>query len=198
LNEQIQQVQEWASVIGPNVYLQALAIALAFIVVGKIADWLLSRAIGRIVRRSKTDVDDRLIALLHRPIFISFVLIGLALATQRIDLPEAAEYLTLGILKTIAVIVWYNLFRHLTALIVQVAQRRRSSKLTQTSMLPLAQNVVKVVLFALTVYFLFLAWDIDVTAWVASAGIVGLALSFAARDTLSNLFAGVSIVMDAP
>ncbi len=36
------------------------------------------------------------------------------------------------------------------------------------------------------------------TAWVASAGIVGLALSFAAKDTLSNLFAGVSIIMDAP
>ena len=33
---------------------------------------------------------------------------------------------------------------------------------------------------------------------VIGAGIVGLALSFAARDTLSNLFAGVSIVADAP
>ena len=33
---------------------------------------------------------------------------------------------------------------------------------------------------------------------VVGAGIVGLALSFAARDTLSNLFAGVSIIMDAP
>jgi small-conductance mechanosensitive channel len=65
-------------------------------------------------------------------------------------------------------------------------------------MLALIQNVAKVVLFALAIYFIFLAWDINVTAWVASAGIVGLALSFAARDTLSNLFAGVSIVMDAP
>jgi small-conductance mechanosensitive channel len=33
---------------------------------------------------------------------------------------------------------------------------------------------------------------------VASAGIVGLALSFAAKDTLSNLFAGVSIAADSP
>lgn len=198
MNEFVQRMQDWASIIGPNIYLQSLAIALAFIIVGKIADWLLSRAIGRLVRRSKSDFDDRLIALLHRPIFITFVLIGLALATKRLGLPEAVEYLTLGALKTIAVIVWFNLFRHLTTLIVSAVQRRRASKLSQTGMLSLAQNVTKVVLFALTVYFLFLAWDIDVTAWLASAGIVGLALSFAARDTLSNLFAGVSIAMDAP
>ena len=194
----MQRVQDWASVLGPNVYLQALAIALAFIVAGKIADWILSRAIGRFVRHSKTDFDDRLVALIHRPIFISFVLIGLGLATRRLGLPEAAQFLTLGALKTIAIVVWYNLFRHLTSLIVQALQRRRSSRLAQTGMLSLAQNVAKVFLFALTVYFLFLAWDIDVTAWLASAGIVGLALSFAARDTLSNLFAGVSIAMDAP
>jgi small-conductance mechanosensitive channel len=65
-------------------------------------------------------------------------------------------------------------------------------------MLSLIHNVMKVMLVALAIYFIFLAWKIDVTAWLASAGIVGLALSFAAKDTLSNLFAGVSIIMDAP
>jgi len=198
VNELIQQVQSLAELIGPNVYLQALVIAVGFIALGKFADWLLSRMIGRFAQRSQTDIDDRLIDLVHRPIFLSFVLLGLALATLRIKLPDAAEFLTLGILKTIAVIVWYNMLRHLTALLVQVARRRRNSKIVQTGMLALIQNVVKVVLFALAVYFLFLAWNINVTAWVASAGIVGLALSFAAKDTLSNLFAGVSIVMDAP
>jgi small-conductance mechanosensitive channel len=57
---------------------------------------------------------------------------------------------------------------------------------------------MKIILVALTGYFIFVAWNINVTAWLASAGIVGLALSFAAKDTLSNLFAGVSIIMDAP
>jgi len=198
MNELIQQVRTLAELIGPNAYLQALVIAAGFIALGKIADWLLSRMIGRFAKRSQTDIDDRLIDLVHRPIFLSFVLLGLGLATQRIELPGAAEFFTLGILKTIAVLVWYNMLRHLTALVVQVTKRRRNSKIVQTGMLALIQNVAKVVLFTVAVYFLFLAWYIDVTAVVASAGIVGLALSFAAKDTLSNLFAGVSIVMDAP
>ena len=36
------------------------------------------------------------------------------------------------------------------------------------------------------------------TAWVASAGIVGIAVGFAAKDTLANLFAGIFILMDTP
>ena len=184
--------------LGPNPYVQAGFIAIVFIAVGKIADWLLSRMAGRVARRSSTEVDDKLVALLHRPIFISFVLLGLWLATQRIGLPAAPEFITLGLLKTIAIAVWYNLSRKLLVLFVQTAERRRSSKFVQTGMLQLMQNAVKVALLALAVYFVFLAWKINLTAWLASAGIVGLALSFAAKDTLSNLFAGVSIVADAP
>ncbi len=194
----IEQVQRLAELIGPNAYLQALAIALVFILVGKIADWIVSRTLGKIASRSKTDVDDRLVELVDRPIFLSLILLGISLGTQRLGLPGPPEFITLGALKTIAVVIWYNMLRQLTDVLVETARRNRSSKLVQTGMLALIQNVVKIVLFALAVYFVFLAWDINVTAWVASAGIVGLALSFAAKDTLSNLFAGVSIIMDAP
>jgi len=198
LDKAINQVKQLAELIGPNVYLQALVIAIVFILAGKVADWILSRALGKIANRSKTDVDDRIINLAHQPIFMSFVLVGLGLATQRLELSAPPTFITLGILKTFAIVIWYNMLRQLTDVLVQTARRNRSIKLVQTGMLALIQNVAKVVLFALAVYFIFLAWDINVTAWVASAGIVGLALSFAARDTLSNLFAGVSIVMDAP
>ncbi len=198
MDDPIQQVQQWAELIGPNIYLQAAAIAIMFIVIGKIADWIFSRMLGRVVARSSTDVDDKLVELIHRPVFVSFVLVGLGLATQRIGMSSGPEYLTLGVLKTIAIVVWYNMLRNLTTLIVKIVSQRKSSKIVQTGMVQLLQNVAQVVLFALTVYFVFLAWNIDVTAWLASAGIVGLALSFAAKDTLSNLFAGVSIVMDAP
>lgn len=198
MNDIINQIQQMAEIIGPNVYLQALAIALIFIVIGKIADWIFSRIANRVAARSDTDIDDKLVELVHQPVFISFVLIGLGLATQRIGMTAMPEFLTLGTLKTIAIIIWYSMLRSLTNLVVQSASRRRGSKLVQTGMVQLLQNVTHVILFALTAYFIFLAWHIDVTAWLASAGIVGLALSFAAKDTLSNLFAGVSIVMDAP
>ena len=198
LTDLISRVQQLAELIGPNVYLQAAIIAVTFLVAGKIADWIISGIIGRFARQSSNDFDDQIVDLVHRPVFMSFVLLGLSLGTRRIGLPEITTFITVGILKTIAIFVWYSTFMQLMALVVRAFSRTRDRKIVQTGMLSLLHNVMKVVVVALTIYFLFIAWKIDVTAWLASAGIVGLALSFAAKDTLSNLFAGVSIVMDAP
>jgi small-conductance mechanosensitive channel len=198
LTDLIARVQQLAELIGPNVYLQAIIIAITFMIAGKIADWVISRIIGRFARKSSNDFDNQIVDLVHRPIFMSLVLMGLSLATRRIGLPEVTTFITIGILKTMAIFVWYSTLMQLMALVVRVFTKSKDRQIVQTGMLSLLHNVMKIVLVALTVYFLFLAWKIDVTAWLASAGIVGLALSFAAKDTLSNLFAGVSIVMDAP
>ena len=197
-DEIILQVQKLAELIGPNVQLQALIITVLFIIIGKIADAIISGVIGRFARQSSNNFDDKLVDVIHRPIFLSFVLLGLSLATRRLQLPDAPTFITIGIIKTIAIFVWYSTIMGLMGIIAGALSQSRDRKIVQTGMLSLLHNVLKVVAVALTVYFLFLAWNIDVTAWLASAGIVGLALSFAAKDTLSNLFAGVSIIMDAP
>jgi len=62
----------------------------------------------------------------------------------------------------------------------------------------LFSNLCTIFVVALALYFVLLAWNINVTAWMASAGILGLAISFAAKDTLANLFAGVFILADSP
>jgi small-conductance mechanosensitive channel len=198
LNDLTDRVQQLAELIGPNIYLQAAIIAAVFIIVGKIADLVISGVVGRIAERSSNDFDDSLIDLVHRPIFVTSVIIGLALATKRLDMPELPTRITVNLLKTIAIFIWFGAFNSLNKLVVGALRKSTQSQIVQSGMLTLLHNIMKVVLFALAGYFFFLAWDIDVTAWLASAGIVGLALSFAAKDTLSNLFAGVSIVMDAP
>jgi MscS family membrane protein len=198
LQDLLLQIERWSELLGPNKIVQATAIAVAFIIVGKIADLLLCNTLAKIASKSNTEIDDTLIVLLHRPIFLSFVLVGLSLATQHVGMLESPEFLTLGVLKTIAIVVWYGFLRRFASLVLAALARSGASKILQASMVPLVDNTIKVVLAALATYFIFLAWNIDVTAWLASAGIVGLALSFAAKDTLSNLFAGVSIVADAP
>lgn len=198
MTDLIARIQQLSEIVGPNVFLQAAIIAVVFIVIGKIADWIISAIIGRIARRSVNEYDDQFVALVHRPVFLSFVVLGLALATRRIGMSPPPEFITIGILKTIVIFVWYNTLSNVMNLLVKVLSGTKDSKIVQTGMLSLLHNVMKIIAVALTGYFLFLAWDINVTAWLASAGIVGLALSFAAKDTLSNLFAGVSIIIDAP
>ncbi len=198
MQETIDRIQSWAEIFGPNVYLQAAVIVLASVLVGKIANLIVTSFIGRLAQRSSTPFDDELVAILHRPVFLSFVLAGLGMANMRLELPPGPHFVTTALLKTIATFIWLTFFLRFVRIVIRSLGTRAGSKMLQARMLPLIENVAQITVFALGVYFLFLAWNIDVTAWLASAGIVGLALSFAARDTLANLFAGVSILLDAP
>ncbi len=198
MNDLIAKVQQLAELIGPNPYLQAAIIATVFIFVGKVADWIISGIIGRIAKRSTNSLDDEFVKLVHRPVFLSFVFLGLGLAAGRIIEPGTTLTFTVAILKTIAIVVWYGTLARLLDMVVRVLRRNRDNAIAQTGMLPLFHNALKIVLVLLAGYAVMVSWHINPTPLLASAGIVGLALSFAARDTLSNLFAGVSIVMDAP
>lgn len=64
--------------------------------------------------------------------------------------------------------------------------------------LPLFDLMMTVLIVAIGSYSMLQVWNIDATAWLASAGVIGIAVGFAARDTLANLFAGFFIIADAP
>ena len=48
MEQYLDRALAWVQLVGPNVYLQAIAIAIAFIVVGKIADFVISRVIAKL------------------------------------------------------------------------------------------------------------------------------------------------------
>jgi len=198
LQELRDQIIAWAGILGPNIYLKASIAVLVFIGLGKIAELVLSKVFLKIVSRSSSSIDDELVTMLQRPIFMSFSLIGLALATRILNFSETPAFITLGVIRTAAIFVWYAFLRRAVAMILLAISRRAYASKVQISMLPLFETVARVVMLALAVYFVFLVWKIDVTAWLASAGIIGLAVSFAAKDTLANLFAGVAIAADEP
>jgi small-conductance mechanosensitive channel len=180
-------------------YLEALAIVLVSIAVALLLSRLLRGTLKRLAARSKTDFDDELLDLLHRPIFATVTLIGLSLATYHLGLSDTLERNTVLAVRTILVVVWILfVLRFLRLLLATMRHNTDRFRIVQQSTEPLITNAAAVVLFVAGVYWIFVIWDIDVTGLLASAGIVGLALGFAAQDTLANLFAGVSILSDRP
>ena len=169
------------------------------IVCAKLAAWILTGLIGRWVGKTETTVDDELIKLMHRPVFLIVLFLGLGMAAGRAGLSEKAFWATTAILKTIGLIVLVGFSIRVSRLILDALSRNRDRfHLIQARTLPLFYNASLLVIIGAAVYFLFLSWKIDPTAWLASAGIIGLALSFAAKDSLANLFAGAFILADAP
>jgi small-conductance mechanosensitive channel len=179
--------------------LQAVLIFVLFVLVAKIVDMIMTRFIRRLLKKTKFTLDDQILDIFHRPIFVSILLLGLAVATDRLDFSQTVHFVTLSGLKTVAIFLWAKAAaRFLQLIIVLVSRDDSRFTLIQQRTLPLFNNLLVILVVALALYFVFLAWNINVTAWIASAGILGLAISFAAKDTLANLFSGVFILTDAP
>jgi len=96
-------------------------------------------------------------------------------------------------------ILWSRAWFRATKAILQALEAEDDRyHLFQSRTVPLYEMGIKLFLLSMFIYLFFLVWGINATAWIASAGIIGIAVGFAAKDTLANLIAGVSIVADAP
>jgi len=195
----LQFAREGFEALQPFPYLQALLIIITFGILAKLVDRVISGIISRLVARTQTNVDDQLVAILHRPIFTSVAMIGLVLATYRLDFGPVLRTTTIAVIQTLLIVIWLVFGLRFSRLMLSAMKRQeRRFRFVQHTTEPLLTNALAVILFLTGVYAILVAWNINVTGLVASAGIVGLALSFAAQDTLSNLFAGVAILADRP
>lgn len=192
-------VRDAFGILQPFPYLQALLIVIFFGVLAKITDKLISRVCTRLAASTKTNLDDQLVKILHRPVFTSVAMVGLVIATYRLDFGEGLRNTTVAVLQTILIMIWLIFGLRLSRILIAAMKRQeRRFDFVQQTTEPLLTNALAVILFLAGVYAILVAWEINVTGLVASAGIIGLALSFAAQDTLSNLFAGVAILADRP
>ncbi|ACY17768.1 mechanosensitive ion channel family protein [Haliangium ochraceum] len=176
------------------------AIVLAGTIIGAyLARFLVSRTLLKLAERTKNDLDDQIIGALKRPIFLSVILLGLASVLGDLVADSLPRFAAHGVLRTLAVLVWMAAALEIgTAILGALSARTERRTMVQPRTLPLFEILLKVLIVSAAVYFVFLAWDIDLTAWIASAGIIGIAVGFAAKDSLANLISGIFIVADAP
>ncbi|NQZ99147.1 MAG: mechanosensitive ion channel family protein [Myxococcales bacterium] len=178
---------------------RALGVVLASALVAKIVNLVMSRFLLRLTRRTDTGLDDEFVELLDRPIFVSVILVGLHIALKILDWSPGVERVLVALIQTGAVFVWTGAGFKLTSTTL-AGLSRLAGRVTwlEARTLPLFDNLSKIVIFGLAAYFFLVAWDLNLSAWLASAGIMGIAVGFAAKDSLANLFGGIFVIMDAP
>ncbi len=188
----MQRFLAWIEGLGTG---ELLLWTIALAVVVRAAFWVLHK----LAQRTKTGVDDRIVAALGTPLFLSVVAIGLYAAIHRTGWSEGARGTTSALVVSVVILAWTRCFMRIgDAILDMLARRVDDYQWVEPRTLPLFEIVARLFVVGGAAYALLGAWGIDPTAWVASAGIVGIAVGFAAKDTLANLFAGLFILVDAP
>ncbi len=189
----------WAIFSVDHPFLASLAVLVAFATLAWLTEWLIVSVVLRVTRKTETDFDDRLAMLLKRPIFASVVFLGCRVIADIAQLTEGQHTGVVHVLLTFLILVWTGFFLQFSQLFLQLLSRIQDRvPLVEPRTLPLFDNLAKLAIIGASIYWVLVAWGVDPKGVLASAGIIGIAVGFAAKDSLANLFSGVFILADSP
>ena len=151
------------------------------------------RILNKWARSTETDIDDIIIKSFKIPSIYWGIAIGLYIGLAVSELPEKyVFYLS----KTIHVIVILSI----TMATANLSGRIFTSYI-QRSKLPipttgLAYGILKGIILVLGLLIALSVIGISITPFLTALGVGGLAVALALQDTLSNLFAGIHILVE--
>src|SRR6056297_3871720 len=175
------------------------SVAVVGICVALLVRWILLVAVMNGIRRLPGELADKLLRILANVGALVIGYAALAVAVQVLEIGDTAESIITRVLLSVLILqLMRNGMRagHVGLEVLSVIRDR--FPIVEERTMPLFDLLVNVLVIAIAAYALLMVWNIDPTAWLASAGVIGIAVGFAARETLANLFAGFFIIADAP
>lgn len=179
-----------------NTILRFLLTLAGSIVLGWVVKLILIHVIRPFTKKTKNKVDDLIIRRLSSIVFYVIVAVGLESGLKVFDLQTTVFNSVVDSLL-ILIVSWFilrvvsDLSRHW---LLDWAAKTDST--ADDRLIPLIEKIIKAVIIILAVIFIFSAWNIDISPLLATAGIAGIAVSFAVKDSLSNILGGLQLVLD--
>ena len=171
-----------------------------WIALGLLLLWASRWTMGRVERaaqaRTENVLDDQAARLARQLLIISALFFTLWRVALAWGLATAASAVIAVWIISLAFPTSTFVTGVLQLLMERVAPRTETT-LDDTAF-PLVNRIVRVLLVAAAALIALETVGIRVTPLLAGAGVAGLALSLAAKDTLSNLIAGVQLILDRP
>lgn len=192
-------VLELLNNITTNKYAHSAIILFAFFAFSQIFVFVSQRIILKLTKKTKTDIDDLIVAGTNKPISLILLLVGvrLAIIPHRIsgDILDVTEH---GISSLIIATVTYIAIVVVDIFISNWGSKfaSRTESKVDDEIVSLFQKFSRITLSFIGLIFILDIWGIKVGPLLASLGIAGLAVAFALQNTLGNIFGGISLIVD--
>lgn len=164
--------------------------------------WLFSNTLEKITSRTVTHLDDILVTSLKRPVVLGITLFGFYLGYQQLVVPERMEMWVDRVFKVaLALTITWLVTRLLDALVREYLiprAQRGETVVVQSQLVPVIRSGIKLLVWSLGLVLAMNNAGYNVGALLAGIGIGGLAMAMAAKDTVANIFGGITVFSDKP
>jgi len=162
--------------------------------------------IERITRKTKTDVDDALVELTRKP--VRFLIKGVSLlmtfnmivlgSNLKESISDPLRAGSANMIKSIIIITVCWVFSRLTSRIDHLIAEFKMLFQVELNYLvaPFVSKMLNILVWAIGALMIASEFSFDVTGFVASLGLTGLAVALAGKSMMGNLFGGFAIIGD--
>ncbi len=188
---------EYFSLLKENTIIARFGIIFVYAVLAKAVDIIIDRVLSRVAAKTKIGFDDKLIKYLHVPICWTVLGFGVLHALTVGTLNDPWQIILPQIVKSVLLVLWLvAAIRIFNWMVEHYMSRAHEKGKIGKDLFMLLKNVLRIVAVIAGLLWLLSIWQISLTPLFASAGIAGIAVALAAKDTLANFFGGISIFMD--
>jgi small-conductance mechanosensitive channel len=167
----------------------------AWVIVVFIVTPIVVRGFRKAAERTKSQLDDIIADSLRGPLVIILSAIGLKIWSDTIMIPPTqSKYITIAMIGLFAL----GMILFLDKLLANwIAEYSKNVSFVRTSG-SLLKTVFRIAILMIAVLIIFDSLGVSITPLIASLGVGSVAIALALKDTLSNLFAGIHILVDKP
>jgi len=166
-----------------------------------VARWIIRRIEARFTSKTRSRVDDHIAEAVRRVLSIS-ILMWVLWRTAEIWTPvEASQSALVGVVEAVWIVALAFPVSDLAAKLLRVVEEElvpRTKTTLDDTALPLLNKFIRFLIVGGAVIVALAHIDVEIMPFIAGASVLGVAVGFAAKDTLSNLIAGVLLIMDRP
>ena len=182
-----------------NDYLRAFAVLVGLLIILRIVISIVERIVLRLVKNTKTDLDDILLKRSSMPITIILFFISLKIAIDELKLSELVMVnVNKSIYSALVIFGGYLIYVIIDVIVFDLWKKlgKRMNAKTMESLTSLIHGILKVVLIIFGLIYILDLWGVQVTPLLAGLGIAGLAVALALQPTLANIFSGLAMILD--
>jgi len=179
----------------------ALLIIVGTFVLAKAIYWLSGNIIKKITQKTKSKLDDLIIDKIEEPIILALVLGGIWYAISYLNVSEGfAGFADKAFYVAFTFDVSWLVVRLVDSVLVEYLSPlvKKTKGNLDDQLLPIIRKSLKATIWAVAVIVGLNNAGYDVGALLAGLGLGGLAFAMAAKDSVANLFGGITVFMDKP
>ena len=176
------------------------------VIVAFVIRYIWKNLLFKIAKKTPTDLDILIIEQTTYPVYFFIVAIGFytffnnfALASGTMDnifVKGLSEILYIFLIFSISFITYAVIKTFCDWYLREIAHKTESQ--FDDQFIPLFSKLIKIIIFFIATTIILSHLKVNISGFIATAGVASLAVAFAAQETLANLISGFMIMIDKP